>query len=43
MWPDGTWCLWEDRHEYLLWMSDDYERLSAIFSSKGEIVETIRL
>jgi hypothetical protein len=28
MWPEGTWCDWEDLEEYLAWMSDDFVIMS---------------
>lgn len=34
-WPDGTWCDWDERHEYTH-MSDDYEKLRIItFDGNG--------
>ena len=26
LWPDGTWCDWNERETYLTFMSDDYEK-----------------
>jgi hypothetical protein len=34
-WPDGTWCNWEDRHEYLSFMSDDYVKERVISYDEG--------
>ena len=26
LWPDGTWCDWNERETYLTFMSADYEK-----------------
>jgi hypothetical protein len=26
LWPDGTWCDWEDRYSYIPFAGDDYTK-----------------
>ncbi|VTU31843.1 hypothetical protein H4CHR_02890 [Variovorax sp. PBS-H4] len=37
LWPDDTWCYFEDLEEYL-WMSDDFEVIPCDSTRWNEIV-----
>lgn len=39
LWPDGTWCWYEEREEYLTWKSDDFEVIEFLNDVEYEDVE----